>query len=162
MEGADQDKLLVRKIEQGTVIDHIPAWKSELVLKVLRMDRLGGTNTDASVAILENVSSEVLGRKDVVKLDRWRIDESEADIVCLIFPTITINYINAWKVSKYSPRVPDKIEGRIKCPELSCISNAAREPLTPRFLTLKQDRMLQCGYCDTLIDFEKIPDCVMA
>lgn len=157
-----QDKLLVRKIEQGTVIDHIPAWKSELVLRVLRLDRLERGSTDVSVAILENVSSKMLGRKDVVKIDRWRIDEGEADIVCLIFPTITINYINAWKVSKYSPRVPDKIEGRIRCPELSCISNAAREPLTPRFLTLKRDRMLQCGYCDTLIDFDNIPDYVMA
>lgn len=157
-----QDKLLVRKIEQGTVIDHIPAWKSELVLRVLRLDRLERGSTDVSVAILENVSSKMLGRKDVVKIDRWRIDEGEADIVCLIFPTITINYINAWKVLKYSPRVPDKIEGRIRCPELSCISNAAREPLTPRFLTLKRDRMLQCGYCDTLIDFDNIPDYVMA
>lgn len=159
---AAEDKLLVRKIEQGTVIDHIPAWKSELVLKVLRLDRPGRKNAEVSVAILENVSSRALGRKDVVKVDRWRIGESEADIVCLIFPTVTINYISNWKVSKYPPRVPDKIEGRIKCPELSCISNAAREPLTTRFLTLKEDRLLKCGYCDTLIDFDKIPDFVMA
>lgn len=161
MEGTE-DKLLVRKIEQGTVIDHIPAWNSELVLRVLRLDRLGRRSANVSVAILENVSSHVLGRKDVVKVDRWRIDEGEADLICLIFPTVTVNYITAWRVSKYSPRVPDKIEGRIKCPELSCISNAPREPLTPRFITLKSDRMLQCAYCDTLFEFDKIPDYVMA
>ena len=156
------DKLLVRKIEQGTVIDHIPAWKSELVLRVLRLDRFGRRSADVSVAILENVSSKLLGKKDVVKVDRWRVDEKEADLVCLIFPTVTVNYINSWKVTKYSPRVPDKIEGRIRCPELSCISNAPREPLTPRFLTLKEERSLQCAYCDTLFDFDRIPDYVMA
>jgi len=157
-----QDKLLVRKIEEGTVIDHVPAWNSELVLRVLRLDRRERRRADVSVAILENVSSRVLGRKDVIKVDGWRIDEGEADLVCLIFPTVTINYINSWSVSKYSPRVPDRIRGRIRCPELSCISNAPREPLTTSFHTIKKDRMLQCAYCDTLIDFDKIPDYVMA
>jgi len=157
-----QDKLLVRKIEEGTVIDHVPAWNSELVLRVLRLDRRERRRADVSVAILENVSSRVLGRKDVIKVDGWRIDEGEADLVCLIFPTVTINYINSWSVSKYPPRVPDRIRGRIRCPELSCISNAPREPLTTSFHTIKKDRMLQCAYCDTLIDFDKIPDYVMA
>ena len=156
------DKLLVRKIENGTVIDHIPAWKSELVLRLLRMDRRERLSAGHSVAILENVFSKALGRKDVVKVDNWRIDESEADIVCLIFPTVTVNHISAWKVTKYAPRVPDRIEGRVRCPELSCISNAPREPLTPWFRTLKKDRLLQCGYCDTLVEFDRIPDRVMA
>jgi len=157
-----KDKLLVRKIEKGTVIDHVPAWNSELVLRVLRLDGRGRRKADVSVAILENVSSRVLGRKDVIKVDGWRVDEAEADLVCLIFPSVTINYITSWNVSKYSPRVPDRISGRIRCPELSCISNASREPLTTSFRTLKEDRMLQCAYCDTLIDFDRIPDCVMA
>jgi len=157
-----QDKLLVRKIERGTVIDHIPAWKSDLVTRVLRLDRLAGTGSNVSVAILQNVASERLGKKDVVKVDRWRVDEGEADILCLIFPSATINYIEDWKVSKYQASVPDTIEGRIKCPELSCISNAPREPLTTRFLTLKKERALQCRYCDTLLDFDRIPDQVKA
>lgn len=157
-----QDKLLVRKIEAGTVIDHVPAWNSELVLRVLRLDGRERRRADVSVAILENVSSRVLGRKDVIKVDGWRIDEDEADLVCLIFPTVTINYITSWNVSKYSPRVPDRISGRIRCPELSCISNASREPLLTSFHTMKEDRTLQCAYCDTLIDFDRIPDYVMA
>jgi len=83
----------VRKIEDGTVIDHIPAWKADLVLRVLRLQRLAKSELDVSVAVLQNVVSGRLGRKDVIKVDRWRIDENEADILCLIFPTATINYI---------------------------------------------------------------------
>lgn len=159
---ASQEKLLVRKIEEGTVIDHIPAWKSDLVLRVLRLQRLAKSESEVSVAVLQNVVSKALGRKDVIKVDQWRIDENEADILCLIFPTTTINYIKQWKVSKYSPRVPDTIEGRIRCPEILCISNAEREPLSTMFFTLKRERVLQCGYCDSLLEFDRIPDFVRA
>ena len=152
------EKMLVRKIEEGTVIDHIPDWKSDTVAKVLRLDKLARMQADVSVAILQNVESKTLERKDVIKIDRWHVDEGDADILSLIFPNITVNYIDDWKVSKYKARVPDTIEGRIRCPELLCISNAEREPVTPRFSTIKKERMLQCRYCDTLLGFDSVPD----
>ncbi len=153
-----EERMLVRKIEEGTVIDHIPDWKAETVAKVLRLDRLAKMQAEISVAILQNVNSKSLGRKDIVKIDRWQVDEKDADILTLIFPTITVNYVNDWKVSKYHPKVPDVIEGRIRCPELLCITNAEREPVVPKFLTLKRERMLQCFYCDSLLDFDSVPD----
>ena len=154
--------MLVSKIEEGTVVDHIPDWKADTVGKVLRLDRLARLQSGVSVAIFQNVESKTLGRKDMVKLDRWHVDERDADILSLIFPSITVNYVNEWKVSKYEPKVPDTIEGRIKCPEVLCISNAEREPVVPRFLTLKRDRLLQCHYCDTLLEFDRVPDYVKA
>ena len=157
-----RNRILVNKIEEGTVVDHIPAWKSSLVLKVLRIEDMAQKRPAVSVAVLQNVASKRLGRKDVIKIDRWRIDEREADILHLIFPAATINYIENWEVSKYTPRVPDGIEGRIRCPELMCISNSEREPLTSKFLTRKAERVLQCYYCDTLVGFDKIPDFVRA
>jgi aspartate carbamoyltransferase regulatory subunit len=155
-----EERMLVRKIEEGTVLDHIPDWKAETVARVLRLDKLAKLQADISVAILQNVNSKSLGRKDIVKIDRWQVDEKDADILSLIFPTITVNYVNEWKVSKYSPKVPDVIEGRIRCPEVLCITNAEREPVLPKFVTLKRDRMLQCFYCDSLLDFDSVPDYV--
>jgi aspartate carbamoyltransferase regulatory subunit len=152
--------MLVRKIEEGTVVDHIPNWKSQLVSKVLRLDKFARMKSETSIAILQNVDSKTLGRKDVIKIDRWHVDEKDADILMLIFPGITVNYINEWKVSKYIPKVPDTIEGRVRCPELNCVSNSGREPIASRFVTLKRDRLLQCHYCDTTVEFEKIPDLV--
>jgi aspartate carbamoyltransferase regulatory subunit len=104
------------------------------------------------------VTSKSLGRKDIVKIDRWQVDQKDADILALIFPTITVNYVNQWKVSKYTPKVPDVIEGRIRCPEVLCITNQEREPVVPKFRTLKRERMLQCFYCDSLLDFDSVPD----
>lgn len=154
--------MLVRKIEEGTVVDHIPDWKAQTVAKVLRLDKLARMQADVSVAILQNVESKTLERKDMIKIDRWHVDENDADILALIFPDITVNYINEWKVTKYSPRVPDAIEGRIRCPEVLCISNADREPVVPKFSTLKKERLLQCHYCDHVLEFESVPDHVRA
>jgi aspartate carbamoyltransferase regulatory subunit len=148
----------VRKIEEGTVIDHIPDWKAETVAKVLRLDKLARMHADVSVAILQNVNSKSLGRKDIVKVDRWQVDEKDADILSLVFPGITINYVNDWQVSKYEPKVPDVIEGRVRCPEVLCISNAEREPVVSKFTALKKERTLQCWYCDTVMGFEAVPD----
>ncbi|MDA4121078.1 MAG: aspartate carbamoyltransferase regulatory subunit [Thaumarchaeota archaeon] len=152
------DKMLVRKLEEGTVVDHIPDWKAQTVAKVLRLDKLARMQADISVAILQNVESGSLGRKDVIKIDKWHVDEKDADILALIFPSITVNYINEWKVTKYEPKVPDSIEGRIRCPEVLCISNAEREPVVPRFSTIKKERLLQCQYCDAMLSFDSVPD----
>jgi aspartate carbamoyltransferase regulatory subunit len=152
------ERMLVSRIEEGTVVDHIPDWKADTVSKVLRLDKLARMQADVSVAILQNVASKRLGRKDIIKIDRWHVDENDADILCLVFPSITVNYIDEGTVSKYSPRVPDAIEGRLKCPELNCVSNAEREPVTARFATLKKDRLLQCHYCDTIFSFDSVPE----
>jgi aspartate carbamoyltransferase regulatory subunit len=153
-----KERMLVSRIEDGTVVDHIPDWKADTVSKVLRLYKLARMQADISVAILQNVESKTLGRKDIIKIDKWHVDESDADILCLVFPGITVNYIEDGKVSKYAPKVPDTIEGRIRCPELLCISNADREPVVTKFATLKRDRLLQCHYCDAMLSFDSVPE----
>ncbi|MDG6988213.1 MAG: aspartate carbamoyltransferase regulatory subunit [Nitrososphaerota archaeon] len=158
MAAPERERMLVSRIEEGTVIDHIPDWRADMVSRVLRLDKLARMQADVSVVILQNVTSKHLGRKDIIKIDSWHVDERDSDILCLVFPNITVNYIDEGKVSKYSPKVPDAIEERVKCPELNCISNTEREPVVSRFVTLKEERLLQCQYCDTLLGFEKVPD----
>lgn len=159
--GDDGKQLLVRKIENGTVVDHVPAWKSSLVAKVFGIDRLADdADSRVSVALLQNVPSAKLGRKDVIKVDSFRVDERDADILALIFPEVTINYVKDWKAKKYSPKIPEVIEGKVRCPEVLCITNAKAEPVTQRFRTLKKERMLQCAYCDTFLEFDRIPEFV--
>lgn len=153
-----KDRMLVSRIEEGTVIDHIPDWKAGTVSKLLRLDKLARMQADISVVMLQNVESRALGRKDIIKIDRWHVDENDADILCLVFPEVTVNYIEEGKVTKYPTKVPDTIEGRIRCPEVMCVSNAEREPVVPRFVTLKKERSLQCLYCDTLLDFDSVPE----
>ena len=55
----------VDPVKQGIVIDHISAGKSMELYNILGLGKL-----DCTVAILKNVTSGKLGRKDIIKIDR--------------------------------------------------------------------------------------------
>ncbi|MEM0444599.1 MAG: aspartate carbamoyltransferase regulatory subunit [Nitrososphaerota archaeon] len=151
------ESLLVRKIDWGTVLDHIPAWRANQVLKLLNLESLN-RSSDISVIVLYNVPSKKLGRKDIVKLYHHMVSEEEAKILALVFPQMTINYIRDWKVEKHSPGLPEKIIGKIRCPETTCITNYEREPATPRYIVEREHGVVVCEYCDTLLEISRIPD----
>ena len=152
-----ENQLLVRKIDYGTVLDHIPQWQAELVLKLLDT-KIIREKSDISVVSLHNVPSKKYGKKDVIKLYHYQISVEDADLISLVFPEITINYIKDWKPKKYKPKIPKKIVGKIKCPELNCITNLEREPITTSFTVKPRYKVIQCDYCDTLLKFKEIPD----
>jgi aspartate carbamoyltransferase regulatory subunit len=106
-----EEGLLVRKIDWGTVIDHIPAWRADRVMRLIDAEQLM-RDPEVSVIILKNVPSRKYGRKDVVKLYHHYLSKTDAALVRLIYPTVTVNYIRDWKVEKYSPELPETIEGK--------------------------------------------------
>jgi len=59
------EELLVSKIENGTVIDHIPAGRALTVLRILGISGKEGLR----VALVMNVESKKLGKKDIVKIE---------------------------------------------------------------------------------------------
>ena len=54
----------IDSIKNGIVLDHITAGKSLEVYKALGLDKL-----DCSVAIIKNVKSNKIGKKDILKID---------------------------------------------------------------------------------------------
>ncbi|MHA1224198.1 MAG: aspartate carbamoyltransferase regulatory subunit [Candidatus Heimdallarchaeaceae archaeon] len=67
------DKLIVTKIKEGTVIDRIPPGKALKILEVLGID----SNYPYTVALVMRVSSQVMTLKDVVKIKGKALSESE-------------------------------------------------------------------------------------
>ena len=57
--------MIIDSIQNGIVIDHITAGKAMELYNILGLDKL-----DCTVAILKNVTSGKLGRKDIIKIDR--------------------------------------------------------------------------------------------
>ena len=57
--------MIIDSIQNGIVIDHISAGKAMELYRILGLDKL-----DCTVAILKNVTSGKLGRKDIIKIDR--------------------------------------------------------------------------------------------
>ncbi len=142
-------ELVISKIERGTVIDHINAGKALLVLRILGI----GVGSKDTVTLAMNVPSKKMGRKDIVKVANKFIGEEELNRIALIAPKATINLIENYEVKrKFKVKLPDFIEGILRCPNRNCITNS-REPVTPKFyIKLKDDKVIaKCYYCNKVI-----------
>lgn len=147
-------ELIVRKIRNGTVIDHIPFGQALNVLRILKIKGEEGNR----VAIAMNVESKKLGKKDVVKVEGRELQLGEVGRIALIAPEATINTIRDYRVEKkMKVRMPDKIEGILRCINPNCISNKQREPKIPSFKVLSRTPLsLVCEYCETRISHNEV------
>jgi aspartate carbamoyltransferase regulatory subunit len=142
-----EKEMRVRRIEHGTVIDHITAGQA---LNVLRILGVSGT-TSAVVSVAMNVPSGAIGSKDIVKVEDRELEEEDVDRISLIAPNATINIIRDFAViEKYRVDLPERLEGVVKCSNPNCISNT-NEPVISKFLVNKKPVELRCIYCDHVI-----------
>ena len=142
-----EKEMRVRRIEHGTVIDHITSGQA---LNVLRILGVSGT-TSAVVSVAMNVPSGAIGSKDIVKVENRELEEEEVDRISLIAPNATINIIRDFEViEKYRVDLPEKLVGVVKCANPNCISNT-NEPVISRFTVNKKPVELRCIYCDHVI-----------
>jgi len=144
----DQKTLIIRRIEKGTVIDHIHRGMALQVLKILNLPSPESTST---ISVVMNVKSSKMGLKDIVKIEDKFVDETELNKISLIAPTATINIIEHYKVKeKKAVHLPKEIVGILKCQNPSCISNQG-EPVVGKFyLYSKQPLKLRCAYCERI------------
>ncbi|MFU8767210.1 MAG: aspartate carbamoyltransferase regulatory subunit [Candidatus Methanoperedens sp.] len=140
-------EMRIRRIEHGTVIDHITGGQALNVLHILGIS--GSTKAVVSVAM--NVQSGVLKTKDIVKVEGRELKQEEVDRISLIAPEATINIIRDFKViEKHTVDLPEIIEGVVKCANPNCISNTD-EPVISKFTVYKNPLELRCIYCDHVI-----------
>lgn len=147
-------ELVISKIKEGTVIDHITAGRALLVLKILGIDE----NTKETVSLALNVPSQKMGKKDIVKVEGLFISEEKLNKIALIAPNATINLIKDYEISKkFKVKPPEIVKGILKCPNKMCISNA-KEPVESIFyIGLKgQEVVAKCHYCGKkIVDLTK-------
>ena len=55
--------MIIGKIEDGLVLDHIKAGEGMKLYEILGLDKL-----DCQVAIIKNASSNKMGKKDIIKV----------------------------------------------------------------------------------------------
>ncbi len=146
-----EKQISISKIVNGTVIDHIPAGRGSHVLRLLRIE-------PTSLAVTaSNVNSKKYGKKDLIKIEDKHLTAKELNIISLIAPNATISKIENSNVKeKYSVKFPEFIEGVLKCPNLSCISNMQNEPVVTKFSNVSGQSNVQCYYCDSLMSYEEI------
>jgi len=150
-------QLLVRKIENGIVIDHIPAGKAFLVLRLLKLD------PTARVLIALNVDSGRLGTKDLIKIEGSYLTSKEIDLIALVAPSATMNIIENWRVKeKRRIELPEQVEGIFKCPNPICPTNSKYSPSRTRFKVEKEGGIeatkLHCSYCGSILYYGAVLD----
>ncbi|MCW3974643.1 MAG: aspartate carbamoyltransferase regulatory subunit [Candidatus Bathyarchaeota archaeon] len=146
-------ELHVKKIKNGTVIDHINQGYSLDVLSILNIT--GKEKHVVSVAM--NVPSKDIGRKDIVKIEDWELKPRDVDKIALIAPHATINIIRNYNVvDKKKVNLPKILKGTIKCNNPSCISNS-REPIESMF-HVKDDISLsiRCHFCGRIMEKDDV------
>jgi len=150
----NEKELRVRKIVQGTVIDHITAGKALIVMRLLGISE----STGAPISIAINVPSSKLGKKDIIKLENIFLSEADFNKLALIAPKVTISKIHGMKiVQKSYVSIPDQIVGVVKCINPTCITNKPGEPISTKFAVLsKKPLSIKCEYCGRLMDFNEI------
>jgi aspartate carbamoyltransferase regulatory subunit len=148
------EELIVRRIRNGTVIDHIQSGQALNVLKILGIR--GGEGY--TVAIVMNVDSKKLGKKDIMKIEGRELAPGEVDRIALIAPEATINTVKNYRVTKkVKVKLPGEIKGILNCTNPNCISNKPREPVKPSFIVASRTpTLLVCKYCGTYISHEEV------
>ena len=86
-------EMLVSAIENGTVIDHIPAEKTYEVV-----DLLGLRESDTPVTIGYNLPSKKIGRKGIIKITDKFFSNEEISRLSVVAPKIVLNIIKDYEV----------------------------------------------------------------
>lgn len=133
----------IDSINNGFVIDHITAGRGMKLYNLLGLDEL-----DCSVAIIKNVNSSKMGKKDIIKIDA---DISvNLDVVGYVDPGVTVNVIRDGKLAeKKTIAMPETLTNVIKCKNPRCITSVEQELDHVFRLTDKEQNIYRCVYCET-------------
>ena len=133
-------------IQNGIVIDHISAG-----LGMKLYDLLGLEALDCSVAIIKNVSSGKLGKKDIIKIDA---DIAiNLDVIGYVDPGATVNVIqNGVLVEKKKLELPERLVNVLYCKNPRCITSTEQELKHIFKLTDRKNRIYRCYYCETKVN----------
>jgi aspartate carbamoyltransferase regulatory subunit len=149
---SDKETMLVQKISDGTVIDHISAGKSLSVLRLLGNPQ----NRGVTVALVMNVSSSKMGRKDIVKVEGVELTDEQIQKLALIAPLASVVIIRSYRVAEKKNAVPPKVVvGILSCTGATCISVREKESVQSIF-SGSSPLSYRCKFCGRVLSEQEI------
>ncbi len=135
--------MVIDAISNGIVLDHIKAGRSMELYHILNLDKL-----QCSVAVLKNVTSRKMGRKDIIKIDE--IIDLNFDVLGYVDPGITVSIVRDGKLDrKFSVELPERVVNVIRCKNPRCITSTEQELPQIFKLTDRENRVYRCIYCES-------------
>ncbi len=140
--------LLIPKIENGIVIDHIPAGLGAPILRAIV------AHPDARHVVLTlglNYKSNKLGHKDLIKLDIDDLPASVLEQIALIAPGVTVKRIVDFDVDKkYVMQTPELLVNLVKCRNPNCVTNH-EAGIATEYRAINQRRVqYKCSHCERI------------
>lgn len=135
--------LNISGINEGYVLDHIQAGSALSVYHDLGLDQHNYT-----VAIIMNVQSNKMGKKDILKIEcpRGAID---LDVLGFLDHNITVNIIENGNITeKKKLELPKEVHNVIRCKNPRCITTTEQELEQVFILTDPEHEVYRCKYCE--------------
>lgn len=149
----DQSGLLVRRIKEGTVIDHIDGGNGLQVLDALGIDGKDGS----LVTIALNVPSGKFKKKDIIKVENKFLKDDDTNKLAVMAPKATINIIKDYKlVEKWRVALPKEIDRIFRCSNPDCITNSTEYIESVMEVINAEGRVLKCRYCSRVLDVNQL------
>lgn len=147
-------EMQVAAIENGTVIDHIPAEKTYQVAQLLNLKEMS-----TPVTIGYNLPSKKIGKKGIIKVANKFFTDEEINRLSVVAPKIVLSVIRDYEVvEKKTVETPDELRGIVKCNNPKCITN--NEPMATVFNVVDKEKgILKCHYCDKEQDINEVKLC---
>ncbi|MGY5141873.1 MAG: aspartate carbamoyltransferase regulatory subunit [Nitrosopumilus sp.] len=149
----EQSELMVRRIKEGTVIDHIDEGKGLQVINALHIDGKDGS----LITIALNVPSGKFSKKDIIKVENKFLKDEDTNKIAVIAPKATINMIRDYKlVEKRRVSLPNEIDKIFRCSNPDCITNSNEVIESVMDVIDKEGSILKCRYCSRILDINRL------
>ena len=134
--------MIIGKIKDGIVLDHITAGHGMYIYHILGLDKL-----DCTIAMIKNADSIKKGKKDIIKIGQ--VIDLDFDVLGYIDPGITVNLIRDGELVKRDHlTLPERVRGIIKCKNPRCITSTEQELVQEFRLTDPEKKIYRCIYCE--------------
>jgi aspartate carbamoyltransferase regulatory subunit len=133
-------------IKNGIVIDHIDAGRAMKIYEMLGLDKL-----ECPVALLKNVPSEKMGKKDIIKIDGEV--QINLDVLGFLGRNITVVFVkNGTVAEKKHIELPAELRDIISCKNPRCITSTEQGIHHHFRLENEKTGVYRCVYCDAQAD----------
>ena len=148
-----ESDLIVRRIKNGTVIDHIDTGKGLQVLNALDINAEKGD----VITIALNVPSGKLKKKDIIKVENKFLEQDDTNKLAVISPSSTVNIVKNYQlVEKRRVSLPNEIERIFRCSNPDCITNSKEHIESVMDVIDKDSLVLKCRYCSRMLDVNQL------
>jgi aspartate carbamoyltransferase regulatory subunit len=136
------NKLIIDKIKNGIVIDHIKAGQGVRVFEWLSLGK-----SPQTIAFVVNAPSPRMGRKDIIKI--YDTIDINYDVLGLIDPNIKVSIIeNGLVTKKIKLQLPERVENVLFCKNPRCITSTEKYISHIFYIADRAAELYRCEYCD--------------